>query len=373
MSDAGAHIVARKTEGDVAVLTINNPPVNALGIAVRQGLADQVTAANADPAVKAIVITGTGKAFSAGADITEFSKGRLAPFLPDVINLIEQSPKPVVAAINGLALGGGLEVLLGCHYRVASAGREATRPAGSEDRPPAGCRRHAAPAAPCRRTMPPLDMITSGAPIPASKALELGLVDKIATGDVVAEAVAFANELIARGAGPKRVTDKSVDASALPATFFDDARKKLARHPSGPLAPLKPASPPSKPPPSSPIPKASKPRARSSAKAWRRPTPRRCSTPSSPNARPATSPASATTSKLRDDQDRRHHRRRYDGHRHRASRSCKRASPSPSSRPSKSRSTKVSRASRKPSKATSSAAASPPSRAQPLQTLVTPA
>ena len=94
-------------DGDIAVVQMDNPPVNALGLALREALVSTFASLDADPSVKAIVLTGTGKAFSAGADITEFSKGRLAPFLPDVILGIENSSKPVVAAINGLALGGG--------------------------------------------------------------------------------------------------------------------------------------------------------------------------------------------------------------------------------------------------------------------------
>ena len=99
---------------------MNNPPVNALGHGLRVGLEKAFAAANADPAVKAIVLTGTGRFFSAGADITEFAPGMKEPFLPQVIDTIEASAKPVVAAVNGTALGGGLELALGCHYRVAA-------------------------------------------------------------------------------------------------------------------------------------------------------------------------------------------------------------------------------------------------------------
>ena len=112
--------VGFKRVGHVAVITINSPPVNALGIDVRSALLGAIRVLGQDTAVKAIVLTSAGRAFSAGADISEFKSARLEPFLPDVINAIEMTQKPVIAALNGLALGGGLEVALGCHYRVAS-------------------------------------------------------------------------------------------------------------------------------------------------------------------------------------------------------------------------------------------------------------
>src|SRR5262245_27341067 len=109
-----------ESRGDVVVLRLSNPPVNALAQGVRAALQDAIRAAYADPAVKAIVVTGEGRAFSAGADIAEFRSGLKEPGLPEVIDEMEASPKPVVAAVNGLALGGGLEVALGCHYRVVA-------------------------------------------------------------------------------------------------------------------------------------------------------------------------------------------------------------------------------------------------------------
>src|SRR5262245_50002568 len=105
--------------GRIAVLTVNNPPVNALSHGVRLGLRDGLKAAHSDPAVGAVVISCGGRTFIAGADITEFGKPPQAPGLHEVLDLIEGGPKPVVAAIHGTALGGGLEVALACHYRVA--------------------------------------------------------------------------------------------------------------------------------------------------------------------------------------------------------------------------------------------------------------
>ena len=227
--------VTSERQGAIAIIRIDNPPVNPLAQAVREGLVREFAAASADGTVKAIVLTGTGKAFSAGADITEFATGRNAPFLFDVINTIEASPKPVVAAINGLALGGGFEIALGCHYRVAgSSVRQLGLPevkigiipgAGGTQRLPR-----------LIGVEPALDMIVSGAPIDAAKALSLGAVDQVVDGDVVAAAVAFANGLIERGEGVRRTSERLIDAAALPADLFDKRRAALARHPSGPLA-----------------------------------------------------------------------------------------------------------------------------------------
>ena len=119
-----------KVHGDVAVITMNNPPVNGLGYATRVGLTDGLAKANADASVKAIVITGAGKAFSGGADIKEFGspKAVAEPNLLSVILAVENSPKPVVAALHSVAMGGGLELALGCHYRIAAPGTSVALP-----------------------------------------------------------------------------------------------------------------------------------------------------------------------------------------------------------------------------------------------------
>src|SRR3954469_16130024 len=119
-----------KVHGDVAVITLNNPPVNGLGYATRKGITDGLAQANADAAVKAIVLTGAGKAFSGGADIKEFGspKALAEPNLLSVILALEASSKPIVAAIHTVCMGGGLELALGCHYRVASAGTQVALP-----------------------------------------------------------------------------------------------------------------------------------------------------------------------------------------------------------------------------------------------------
>ena len=113
--------VTRTKEQNIAVIEINNPPVNALGYAVRKGILDCLKVAEADDAVTAIVIIGSGRTFPAGADITEFGTVMKEPHLPEVIDHIESCSKPVVAALHGTALGGGFEIALGSHYRIADA------------------------------------------------------------------------------------------------------------------------------------------------------------------------------------------------------------------------------------------------------------
>ena len=145
--------VAYAKEGAVAVLTIENPPVNALNVVVVTGLRDRLRQALADAGVRALVVTGAGRAFVAGADISEFGKPRPkdAPQLFEVVEQIEASPKPVVAAVNGIALGGGLEIALGCHYRVAAAGARVGLPEVTLGIIPGACGTQRTPRAGRRR------------------------------------------------------------------------------------------------------------------------------------------------------------------------------------------------------------------------------
>ncbi|OYY13614.1 MAG: 3-hydroxyacyl-CoA dehydrogenase [Rhizobiales bacterium 35-68-8] len=186
------------TEAGVAILTIANPPVNALGAAVRGGLLEQLTQAQANPAVTAIVIAAEGKVFVAGADISEFGKPITPPSLPDVLTAIERSPKPVVAAINGMALGGGLELALACHARIVAPGAKLGLPeiklgiipgAGGTQRLPRLI--GAAPA---------FAMMASGEPVTADKALANGLADEVVDSDLLAAASAHALRLAEAGA-----------------------------------------------------------------------------------------------------------------------------------------------------------------------------
>lgn len=203
-STAGA-AHARRDE-DILVITLDHPPVNALSADVRRGLADAIQAAQTDPDVRAILLVGAGKNFIAGADIREFGKPPKPPALPDVCNQIEASTKPVVAALHGAALGGGLEVALAAHYRVALASAKLGLPevnlgllpgAGGTQRTP---RLIGAAAA--------LDLMLSGKHLSADAALRAGLVDTLAEGnDPLAAGLAYTRQLLAQGAGPRRSRD----------------------------------------------------------------------------------------------------------------------------------------------------------------------
>ncbi|MFC5421360.1 3-hydroxyacyl-CoA dehydrogenase NAD-binding domain-containing protein [Bosea eneae] len=198
--------VALTRHGDVAVASLDNPPVNALSAALRADLLQALAQAMADADVVALVIAAKGRAFIAGADISEFGKPPAPPILPDLLAAIENAPKPVVAAIEGVALGGGLEVALACHGRVASQAAKLGLPeiklglipgAGGTQRLP---RLIGAAAA--------FPMMLSGEPIPAQKALALGLVDKLVESDAVGAAIALAQELAGKGA-PTRTGERS--------------------------------------------------------------------------------------------------------------------------------------------------------------------
>jgi 3-hydroxyacyl-CoA dehydrogenase len=197
--------VGLQKEGEIAVITVDNPPVNALKQVVRAGLLSTLTQARGDAATRAIVLVGAGRTFIAGADITEFSKPSQPPSLPEIIGLIENSPKPVIAAMHGTPLGGGLELTLACHFRIAAPGTRLGLPeiklglipgAGGTQRLPrlVGMDRAIA-------------MILSGEPVPAQQALADGLIDEIVEGDLTAAAVAFARRVLAEKRPLRRVRD----------------------------------------------------------------------------------------------------------------------------------------------------------------------
>ncbi|NEX62266.1 3-hydroxyacyl-CoA dehydrogenase NAD-binding domain-containing protein [Noviherbaspirillum galbum] len=199
-----------KVNGSVAVITLNNPPVNGLGHATRSAIVDGMRKALNDDAVKAVVITGAGKAFSGGADIKEFNspKASAEPTLHTVINVVENSEKPVVAAIHTVCMGGGLELALGCHYRVVSPGAQIALPevklgilpgAGGTQRLPRVLGLEMA-----------LNMIVSGNPVPSEKLAKTKLFDQLADGDLMEAAIAFANKVADARPLPK-VRDIKID------------------------------------------------------------------------------------------------------------------------------------------------------------------
>ena len=229
-------VISTRKDGDVLVVTSNNPPVNALGQAVRAGLADAIAQAAADDTIKAIVITCEGRTFFAGADITEFGKPPVGPSLPEVIDAIEASAKPVVAAIHGTALGGGLEVALGCHYRIAAASAKLGLPevklgllpgAGGTQRLPRVVGVEAA-----------LPMVVKGDPIPAATAERIGLVDKLVADDQLTESgVAFARSVIGASSHPVSSARPDKIDTSLGDAFFDEFRKTELRRLKGFEAP----------------------------------------------------------------------------------------------------------------------------------------
>jgi len=231
--------VARAMHGDILVVTIDNPPVNALGVDVRRGLTAAIDAAGADAAVKAVLIVGSGKTFIGGADIREFGKPPMTPFLPDVCNGIEACSKPVVAVIHGAALGGGLEIALAAHYRLALPGAKLGLPevalgllpgAGGTQRTP---RLIGAAAA--------LDMMLSGRHVGAAEAAKLGLVDRVVDGaDPLAAGLAYAQELVQGGAPVRRTRDAAQLAdTAAQRAAIDSARAETAKKSRGLFSPLK--------------------------------------------------------------------------------------------------------------------------------------
>jgi len=177
-------------------VTIDNPPVNALGRAVRQGLWDAVATLR-DADVRAVVLTGAGRAFVAGADIRELGQTPVEPYLPDVLAAIADAPVPWIAAINGLALGGGLEVAMACHARIAAPSAKLGLPEVNIGIIPGSGGTVRLPRLVPMATA--IKLVTSGKPIGAQEALESGLVDRLGEEDLLAEATAMAKDLAVTG------------------------------------------------------------------------------------------------------------------------------------------------------------------------------
>src|SRR5439155_700047 len=228
--------ISTRKHGDVLIVLSNNPPVNALSTAVRQGLVDAIAEAEADDSVNAVVIACEGQTFFAGADITEFGKPPQQPWLPAVVDTIENCSKPVVAAIHGTALGGGLEVALGCHYRVADPSAKLGTPevklgllpgAGGTQRLPrvAGVRKA-------------LEMCATGNPIGAREGFDCGLVDRLIEGELIPHAVGYAEEVRDVRPLPKSSERQDKLNECNPETF-ETFRQENARKFRGFEAPLK--------------------------------------------------------------------------------------------------------------------------------------
>lgn len=226
--------VNTERHGDILVAMADNPPVNALSASVRLGLKAAIEEAAADDSVRAIVIACAGKTFFAGADITEFTKPPVEPLLPQLVGMIEASDKPVVAAIHGTALGGGCEVAIGSHYRIAVPSAKLGTPevklgllpgAGGTQRLP----RLAGVAT-------ALELVAKGDPISASKAKEAGIVDRLATeGNLLEEAIAFAREVADIRPQP-RTSEKSVSPDPEAVAAFEKANARRFRGYEAPAA-----------------------------------------------------------------------------------------------------------------------------------------
>ena len=222
---------------NVAVLTVEYPPVNALSAAVRTGLGEGLARAKDDAAVSAVVIMGGGKTFIAGADITEFGtdNSKVLPSLPDLQHVLETFPKPTVAAIHGTALGGGLELALTCHARVAVPAAKVGLPevnlgllpgAGGTQRLP--------------RLVGPevaIDLITTGKHVPAAKALELGIIDAVVD-DLTAGAIDYARTMVANGNTLTPVIERNDKIEGITPEVFAKARQSVAKKARGKIAPL---------------------------------------------------------------------------------------------------------------------------------------
>ena len=229
-----SEVVSYRLEGDIGVIGVDYPPVNALGQGVREGLVNCLRQGLEDDQAKALVVIGEGRTFPAGADIREFGKPPAGPALPDVISEYESSDKLVIAAIHGTALGGGLEVALGCDYRVALESAKVGLPevklgllpgAGGTQRLP---RLVGAKAA--------LDMIVGGNPVKAKDAYKVGIVDEVVGGDLLEGALAYARKLVAENAPLRKIRD--LDVKKEDADLFTNYEKSIARKQRGFKAPF---------------------------------------------------------------------------------------------------------------------------------------
>jgi 3-hydroxyacyl-CoA dehydrogenase len=232
MSDVAQYAV----RDGIAVITLNNPPINGLGNALRAAIMQCLKTAEADRAVKAAILIGSAKAFSGGADIREFGKPRLKPDLPEVNDQQDAMKKPLVAAIGGFALGGGLELALACHYRIALPRTQLGLPevklgilpgSGGTQRLP-----RAIPMAEAVR------MMTTGATVAAEKAKELGLIDEIVQNDLLDSALQFTKRILNEGKPLRRIRDLKAKLDGDPKVFFARVREQVAKESRGYPAPL---------------------------------------------------------------------------------------------------------------------------------------
>ena len=226
----------RGANGAIGLITINNPPANALSFAVVKGALEALNACLEDDGIEAVVLTGAGRMFVAGADIREFSVPRPddVPELNAVIDACEASPKPVVAAINGIAFGGGLELAMGCHYRLISSAAQVGQPEVNLGIIPGGGGTQRLPR--LAGIDAALEMCVYGKPIKAAKAGELGIADEVVEGDIVERAIAFAEEVAGRP--PRRTGEQTGKLAGLDKARLEEIREDIKKKQRGVMAPL---------------------------------------------------------------------------------------------------------------------------------------
>ncbi|MCK0530511.1 3-hydroxyacyl-CoA dehydrogenase NAD-binding domain-containing protein [Sphingobium agri] len=222
--------------GAIAEAVIDNPPVNATSASVRQGLSEAIRQLESDPALQALVIRCEGKTFIAGADIKEFGKPMADPGLPLVMEMMDHSTKPIIAAVHGTVLGGGLEVALACHYRIAAPGTKFGFPEVKLGLMPGGGGTQRTPRLAGLATA--IKLVTEGNQIGTDEALKSNLIDAVATGsDLATKARSFAEKLVAEGKGPR--SSSTLPMPADNPTLFEEARKTVAKKMRGQTAPLR--------------------------------------------------------------------------------------------------------------------------------------
>ncbi|TMS59596.1 3-hydroxyacyl-CoA dehydrogenase [Imbroritus primus] len=228
----------QRLQDGVLVLTLNQPPVNALGNTLRKALVQAIETAQADPQVRAIVLHGAGRGFSAGADITEFGQPREFPWVGDVCTIIENCDKPVIAALHGMALGGGLELALGAHYRIAARGTKLGLPEVQIGLIPGGGGTQRLPR--LIGAAAALDLMLSGRHASVDEAKRMGLIDRIATqDDPLEEACTWASEILAQGGIVRRTRDAQALGDSAPSlAAVEAARAGNARKARGLFAPF---------------------------------------------------------------------------------------------------------------------------------------
>ncbi|WP_230461448.1 3-hydroxyacyl-CoA dehydrogenase NAD-binding domain-containing protein [Sphingobium sp. CAP-1] len=225
-----------QVHGAIAEALIDNPPVNATSASVRQGLAEAIRQTESDPRLAALIIRCEGKTFIAGADIKEFGKPMADPGLPEVMAMMDRATKPIIAAVHGTVLGGGFEVALACHYRIAAPGTKFGFPEVRLGLMPGGGGTQRTPR--LAGLAAAIKLVTEGNQIGTDDALQMKLIDIVATGgDLAAEARAFAEALVAQGKGPRSASTLPMPADD--PVLFEEASKTVAKKMRGQTAPLR--------------------------------------------------------------------------------------------------------------------------------------